>query len=67
MMRGIAADAPLQRLQVSNCTLKSKSAAIKIGSESRSNMSGMVFEDIEVWQACPARTPTPPPPPPMCA
>lgn len=40
--------APLSGLLVSNCTLQTRSAAIKIGSETRSNLSAMRFEDIKI-------------------
>jgi len=39
---------PVQRVHVKNCTLRSRAAAIKLGSESRADMEDLLFEDITV-------------------
>ncbi len=42
----------MQGLLVSKCLLQTRSSAIKIGSETRGNVSALRFEDIEVHDAC---------------
>jgi polygalacturonase len=42
---------PMARLSVKNCKLRSRAAAIKIGSESVSDLSDMVFENIDVYNS----------------
>lgn len=41
----------MKGLLVSDCLLQSKSAAIKIGSETRGNISALRFEHIQVVHA----------------
>jgi hypothetical protein len=42
-------DTPTSRVRVRDCTLRSRAAAIKIGSESVSDLNDMIFENIEIY------------------
>lgn len=44
-------EGPLRDILVSNCTIRSKSHAIKFGSNTDTDMFNMVFENITIWDS----------------
>jgi len=45
------AGVPVRNVYASRCRLRSRAAAVKLGSESVADMQDLLFEDLEVWKS----------------